>query len=160
MKRLFVIILILCTWVAYPMLHAQVYTTSSATYHSIGTSGMASQPTSTSFRSTSSYARSASAVQTTSSVSYSTAPMRMANGTITTVASQLKGGVLTEGTDSPTGYIPTRPQRVPGVPLPIGEGWDVVLLLAMLCGGYVVRRYISVKRLNGRKTEVKASEMR
>lgn len=130
------------------MLHAQVYTTSSATYHSIGTSGMASQPTSTSFRSTSSYARSASAVQTTSSVSYSTAPMRMANGTITTVASQLKGGVLTEGTDSPTGYIPTRPQRVPGVPLPIGDGWDVALLLAILCVGYVVWKYMLVRRSN------------
>ena len=130
------------------MLHAQVYTTSSATYHSIGTSGMASQPTSTSFRSTSSYARSASAVQTTPSVSYSTAPMRMANGTITTVASQLKGGVLTEGTDSPTGYIPTRPQRVPGVPLPIGDGWDVAMLLAILCLGYVVWKYMSVRRSN------------
>jgi hypothetical protein len=130
------------------MLHAQVYTTSSATYHSIGTSGMASQPTSTSFRSTSSYARSASAVQTTSSVSYSTAPMRMANGTITTVASQLKGGVLAEGAESPTGYIPTRPQRVPGVPLPIGDGWDVAMLLAILCVSYVVWKYMSVRRSN------------
>ena len=109
---------------------------------------MASQPTSTSFRSTSSYARSASAVQTSSSVSYSTAPMRMANGTITTVASQLKGGVLAEGAESPTGYIPTRPQRVPGVPLPIGDGWDVALLLAILCVGYVVWKYMSVRRSN------------
>lgn len=148
MKRLFVIILILCTWVAYPMLHAQVYTTSSATYHTMGTSSMASQPTTASFRSTSSYARGGSAVQTTSSVSYSTAPMRMANGTITTVASQLKGGVLAEGADSPTGYIPTRPQRVPGVPLPISDGWDVALLLAILCVGYVVWKYRSVRRSN------------
>ena len=148
MKRLFVILLILCSWVAYPMLHAQVYTTSSATYHTMGTSSMASQPTTASFRSTSSFARSGSAVQTTSSVSYSTAPMRMANGTITTVASQLKGGVLAEGADSPTGYIPTRPQRVPGVPLPIGDGWDVVLLLAILCVGYVVWKYMSVRRSN------------
>ena len=148
MKRLFVIILILCTWVTYPMLHAQVYTTSSATYHTMGTSSMASQPTTASFRSTSSFARGGSAVQTTSSVSYSTAPMRMANATITTVASQLKGGVLTGGTDSPTGYIPTRPQRVPGVPLPIGDGWDVALLLAILCVGYVVWKYMSVRRSN------------
>lgn len=130
------------------MLHAQVYTTSSATYHTMGTSSMASQPTTASFRSTSSYAAGGSAVQTTSSVSYSTAPMRMANGTITTVASQLKGGVLAEGADSPTGYIPTRPQRVPGVPLPIGDGWDVVLLLAILCLGYVVWKYMSVRRSN------------
>ena len=148
MKRLFVILLILCSWVAYPMLHAQVYTTSSATYHSIGTSGIAAQPTTT-FRSTSNYARGGSAVQTTSSVSYSTAPMRMANGTITTVASQLKGG-LAEGTDTYTGYIPTRPQRVPGVPdtLPIGDGWDVALLLAILCVGYVVWKYMLVRRSN------------
>ena len=149
MKRLFVIILILCTWVAYPLLHAQVYTTSSATYHTMGMSSMASQPTTASFRSTSSFARGGSAVQTTSSVSYSTAPMRMANGTITTVASQLKGGVLAEGADSPTGYIPTRPQRVPGVPLPIGDGWDVAMLLARLCVSYVVWKYISVRRSNG-----------
>ena len=130
------------------MLHAQVCTTSSATYHTMGTSSMASQPTTASFRSTSSFARGGSAVQTTSSVSYSTAPMRMANGTITTVASQLKGGVLTGGTDSPTGYIPTRPQRVPGVPLPISDGWDVALLLAILCVGYVVWKYMSVRRSN------------
>ena len=130
------------------MLHAQVYTTSSATYHTMGTSSMASQPTTASFRSTSSYAAGGSAVQTTSSVSYSTAPMRMANGTITTVASQLKGGVLAEGADSPTGYIPTRPQRVPGVPLPIVDGWDVALLLAILCVGYVVWKYMSVRRSN------------
>lgn len=150
MKRLLVIILILCTWVAYPMLYAQVYTTSSATYRTIGTSSLASPPTTASFRSTSSYAGGGSAQQTTLSVSYSTAPMRMANGTITTVASQLKGGVLAEGTDSPTGYIPTRPERVPGVPdtVPLQEGWDVALLLFILCIGYVVWKYMSVRRLN------------
>lgn len=149
MKRLFVILLVLCPLVSYSALWAQIYSTSSATYHTMGTSSMASQPTTASFRSTSSFARGGSAVQTTSSVSYSTAPMRIANGTITTVASQLKGGVLTGGTDSPTGYIPTRPQRVPGVPLPIGDGWDVALLLAILCVGYVVWKYMSVRRSNG-----------
>jgi hypothetical protein len=90
---------------------------------------------------------------------FSAAPMNVAKGTIKTIASTISGGVLS--VEENTGFIPTQPQRAPGVPaVPIGEGWDVVLLLAMLCGGYVVRRYISVKQLNGRKTEVKASEMR
>ena len=89
---------------------------------------------------------------------FSAAPMNVAKGTIKTIASTISGGVLS--VEENTGFIPTQPQRAPGVPVPIGEGWDVVLLLAMLCGVYVVRRYISVKRLNGRKAEVKASERR
>lgn len=149
MKRLFVILLVLCPLVSYSAQWAQIYSTSSATYRSISTSGLELQPTILDFRSTSSYFGRTSTAQITRSVSYSTAPMRMANGTITTVASQLRGGVLTGGTDSPTGYIPTRPQRVPGVPLPIGDGWDVALLLAILCVGYVVWKYRSVRRSNG-----------
>lgn len=147
MKRLLVIILILCTWVAYPMLYAQVYTTSSATYRTIGTSSLASPPTTASFRSTSSYAGGGSAQQTT--VSYSTAPMRMANGTITTVASQLKGGVLAEGTDSPTGYIPTRPERVPGVPdtVPLHLDWDALLFILLLLIPYLYR--VDKRRISG-----------
>ena len=89
--------------------------------------------------------------------------MNIANGTVKTIASSIQGGVLSNGVDVAAG-----PQRIhdrrntmaPPTETPIGDGWDVVLLLAMLCGGYVVRRYISVKRSNGRKTEVKASEMR
>ena len=128
----------LCAWVYCPMLHAQLFTTSSATYRSISNGAMASQPTTSAFRSTSAYTGRGSAVQESPSISYSTAPMRVANGTITTVASQLTGGGLADEDDSPTGYIPTRPKRVPGVPdtVPLNDGWDVAILLAIMCLAY------------------------
>lgn len=141
MKRLFVIILLLCTWVAYPMLHAQVYTTSSATYRSVCGGGMAVQPSTTTFRSTSSYAGRSSVARVAPSRAYSTAPMYMANGTITTVASQLQGGELAETPSSSNGFSPQQRAVIPGVPYPpqpLGEGWDVALLLSLLCLGYAV----------------------
>ena len=128
----------LCPLVSYSALWAQIYSTSSATYRSISTSGVGVSPATSDFRSTSSYSERTSTAQITRSVSYSTAPMRVANGTITTVASQLTGGVLADEDDSPTGYIPTRPKRVPGVPdtVPLNDGWDVAILLAILCLSY------------------------
>lgn len=142
MKRLFVIILLLCTWVAYPMLHAQVYTTSSATYRSVCGGGMAVQPSTVTFRSTSSYAGRSSVARVAPSRAYSTAPMYMANGTITTVASQLQGGELAETPSSSNGFSPQQRAVIPGVPYyppqPLGDGWDVALLLSLLCLGYAV----------------------
>jgi hypothetical protein len=128
----------LCAWVYCPMLHAQLFTTSSATYRSISNGAMASQPTTSAFRSTSAYSNCNSAVQVASSKFSSTAPMHVSNGSITTIASQLTGGVLADEDDSPTGYIPTRPKRVPGVPdtVPLNDGWDVAILLAILCLSY------------------------
>ena len=76
--------------------------------------------------------------------------MNIANGTVKTVASSIRGGVLSDADAS--GYLPpTAPKRSPGVPntLPIGDGWDVALLLAILCVGYVVWKYMSVRRSNG-----------
>ena len=120
------------------MLHAQLFTTSSATYRSISNGAMASQPTTSAFRSTSAYANRNSAVQVASSRFSSTAPMHVSNGSITTIASQLTGGVLADEDDSPTGYIPTRPKRVPGVPdtVPLNDGWDVAIVLAIMCLAY------------------------
>lgn len=141
MKRLFVIILLLCTWVAYPMLHAQVYTTSSATYRSVCGGGMAVQPSTATFRSTSSYAGRSSVARVAPSRAYSTAPMYMATGTITTVASQLQGGELAETPSSSNGFSPQQRVVIPGVPYPpqpLGESWDVALLLSFLCLGYAV----------------------
>ena len=142
MKRLFVIILLLCTWVAYPMLHAQVYTTSSATYRSVCGGGLAVQPSTATFRSTSSYAGRSSVARVAPSRAYSTAPMYMANGTITTVASQLQGGELAETPSSSNGFSPQqRAAVIPGVPYPpqpLSDGWDVALLLSLLCLGYAV----------------------
>jgi hypothetical protein len=78
--------------------------------------------------------------------------MNVANGAVKTVASSIHGGVLSDADAS--GYLPpTAPKRSPGVPntkpeSPIGDGWDVALLLALLCVGYVVRRYLMLKQMN------------
>ena len=104
-------------------------------YHSFSTGGAGCAPTSVEFRSTSTYKSVA-----TSSSSYSTAPMHMANGTVKTVASSIQGGVLSE---EPTGY--TDPNRIrgrqntmapPTETAPLGDGWDVAILLAILCLSY------------------------
>ena len=126
---------------AYPVLHAQVYTTSSATYRSVCGGGMAVQPSTATFRSTSSYAGRSTVARVAPSRAYSTAPMYMANGTITTVASQLQGGELAETPSSSNGFSPQQRAVIPGVPYPpqpLGEGWDVTLLLSLLCLGYAV----------------------
>ena len=73
-----------------------MYTTSSASYHSYSTIGVATPPSTASFRSTSVYREYGSTALNTSSTSYSTAPMRVATGGISTIASQLAGGVLAE----------------------------------------------------------------
>ena len=150
MKRLFVILLVLCAWVANPMLHAQVYTTSSANYHSVSSGGMVSLPEASSFRSTSAYAMRKSGYTVTSKT-YSTAPMCMATGTISTVASQLAGGVLAEESYGPNNDL-RGPRRGPGSggiappDTPIGDGWDVALLLALLCLAYGIYLRRNAKR--------------
>jgi hypothetical protein len=59
------------------------------------------------------------------------------------------GGVLLDNSNSNGGYIPTITPVIPGVPdTPIDDGWDVALLLALLCVGYVVRRYLTLKQVN------------
>jgi len=149
LKRLFVILLVLCPLVSYSALWAQIYSTSSATYRSISTSGVGVSPATSDFRSTSSYSGRTSTAQKTRSVSYSTAPMRVANGQITTAASQLQGGMLAE---PPVSYLeskPHGPRRAPWVPdenVPLGDGWDVALLLSFLCLGYAI--YIKRKSIN------------
>lgn len=115
-------------------------------YHSFSTGGAVSAPTSVEFRSTSTYKSVA-----TSSSSYSTAPMHMANGTVKTVASSILGGVLSE---EPTGY--TDPNRIrgrqntmapPTETAPLGDGWDVAILLAIMCLAYGIylRRNVTTK---------------
>jgi hypothetical protein len=80
--------------------------------------------------------------------------MNIANGAIKTAASSIKGGVLADD-----GNNPSNPARIQGrrnstmepptnTDAPIGEGWDVALLLALLCVGYVVRRYLTLKQVN------------
>lgn len=153
LKRLFVIWLILCTWVSCPMLQAQVYTTSSATYHSYSSGGWVEAPASFQFRSTSKY------IQSSQAVVYSTAPIQVSNGAIRTVASSLEGGKLAE---EQTAYIPTIRNRQNGTMappseedggteeyLPLSFDWDAVLLLMLLMGGYAC--FIAYKQKNVKK---------
>lgn len=131
----------LCAWVYCPMLHAQLFTTSSATYRSISNGAMASQPTTSAFRSTSAYANRNSAVQVASSIFSSTAPMHVSNGSITTIASQLQGGAIADESVSYEDNMGSGPRRAPWVPdenenVPLGDGWDVAILLAFMCLAY------------------------
>ena len=126
------------------MLQAQIYTTSSQ--YSYSMAGVATPPSATPFRSTSSYMAGGSGINTSS---YSTAPMRMATGSISTVASQLAGGVLAEECQMYHDEF-SGPRRLPGAggiappDTPIGDGWDVALLLVLLCAVYTF--YIFRKR--------------
>ena len=75
--------------------------------------------------------------------------MQVANGSIKTIASSVTGGVLT---NNEGGYIPPTTGNdqgavIAGVPdLPIGDGWDVALLLVLLCAGYAVYCYKKNKK--------------
>ena len=149
MKRLFIILLVLCPCFAGGIMQAQLYTTSSSRGVHLSTSkGVIATPSISNFRSTSVYRTTV--MQENTSTSYS-APMYVANGAIQTVASSIRGGVLSEEGENNVGYISPmrRAAVIPGVPdTPIGEGWDVALLLALLCVGYVVRRYLTLKQVN------------
>jgi hypothetical protein len=126
------------------VIHAQIYTTSSVKLRSYTNGGGIVAPTSMEFRTTSVYGNSIAQKR-----SYSTAPMQVANGSIKTIASTVTGGVLLDNSNSNGGYIPTITPVIPGVPdTPIDDGWDVALLLALLCVGYVVRRYLTLKQVN------------
>ena len=136
MKRLILILFILIPLLTQGQLQAQIYSTSSSRHHTYTSGGVAPAPATYEFQSTSRFRA------TSSNNSYATAPMQVANGSIKTIASSVTGGVLT---DNDGGSIPPaiggdNGAVIAGVPdLPIGEGWDVLLLLAMLCTIYVVR---------------------
>ena len=77
-------------------------------------------------------------------VVYSTAPMRVANGTVTTVASTIQSGILADEQDyAPVSRMPGRrntmaPPTDTDPFVPIGDGWDVALLFFILCMGYII----------------------
>lgn len=89
--------------------------------------------------------RSTSSYATTSTLSsYSTAPIRIANGSIQTVANQLDNIRLADdlidyGTSSESGFIPTGPQRsiAPPTKAPLHLDWDALLFLLALVTLYV-----------------------
>lgn len=137
--------LILCPLLPQGGLQAQIFSTASSRHHSYSSGGVAVAPSTYEFQSTSIYGTA------NSRKSYATAPMQVANGSIKTIASSVTGGVLTnnEGGSIPPTTGNDQGAVIAGVPdLPIGEGWDVALLLALLCVGYVVRRYLTLKQVN------------
>ena len=131
LKRLFTILFMLCTWVFYPMLQAQIYTTSSATYRSCSTGGWMDKPSVYQFRTTSFY------VQRNGVIQYSTAAMTVANGSIKTVASKLQGGIYADEFASEQCITPKRMGPAgggiapppPNYNQPLALEWDVCLLL-------------------------------
>ena len=139
--------LILCTWVNYPMLHAQIYTTSSARYKSCSSGGSyigTATPTISDFRSTSTYIikeQRTSALHTT----HTPVQLQLANGTIRTAASALGGGELAQE-PSASEFVPTNSRKSPGdggLPppdLPLGDSWQVWLLMALLYSFYCYRK--------------------
>ena len=131
---------------SYGHLQAQMYSTSSRMHHSYSTGGTVEAPSHVEFRSTSVYN---SNLRNTQQKCYSTAPMNVANGAVKTIATSVQGGVLTDDANSTTG-----PQRIqnrrntmaPPTETPIGDGWDVALLLVLLCAGYAVYCYKKNKK--------------
>ncbi|MBQ2291308.1 MAG: hypothetical protein II248_04015 [Paludibacteraceae bacterium] len=146
MKRLFIILIVLCPYISYGHLQAQMYSTSSRMHHSYSTGGTVEAPSHVEFRSTSVYN---SNIRNTQQKCYSTAPMNVANGTVKTIASSIQGGVLSSGDSYASG-----PQRIrgrqntmaPPTETPIGDGWDVALLLTLLCAGYALYCYKKNKK--------------
>lgn len=131
---------------SYGHLQAQMYSTSSRMHHSYSTGGTVEAPSHVEFRSTSVYN---SNIRKTQQKCYSTAPMNVANGAVKTIASSIQGGVLSDGDSYASG-----PQRIrgrqntmaPPTETPIGDGWDVALLLVLLCVGYAVYCYKKNKK--------------
>ena len=139
MKRIYIILLVLCPMIHFSSARAQIFTTSSSTYRSYGGGGDISIATPYSSGSNS-FMRSNSQYATSSSDNaYSTAPICIANGSIKTVASTLGGGVLSDE----TGFIPTTPQNnstttnnngtiAPPQFAPLHLDWDALLFILML----------------------------
>ena len=137
---------------------AQLFSTSASDIHSYGGggNGFASMPSS-SMRGTTSFSSSSAASTTIGN--YSTAPMRMANGTVQTAASTLTGGMLADETGftsegGNTGFIPTDPQRSIAPPNPEDENvplhldWDALLFILLLLIPYLYR--VDKRRISGK----------
>ena len=144
MKRLFVILLVLCPLVVSSALWAQVYTTSSASYNSYSTTGLAMYPTHSDFRRTSTYISVVG--KRNPAIASATAPLRVANGTVKTVASQLSGNWSVDNIQPKGDNLFSGSRRAPFVPdeTPLSDGLDVFILFLLLCAGYAI--YISRKR--------------
>lgn len=146
MKHRFLILICLCLIMGNSTAFAQLFSTSSSSFHSYGGGGSYAPTPS----STTSSIRSTSSFSTATTISnYSTAPIHMANGTLHTAASTLSGGMLADETGfttdaGDTGFIPISPQRPIAPPdenVPLHLDWDAFLLLLSLVLIYTLRHY-------------------
>ena len=132
---------------------AQLFSTSSSSFHSYGGGGSYAPTPS----STTSSIRSTSSFSTATTISnYSTAPIHMANGTLQTAASTLSGGMLADETGfttdaGDTSFIPISPQRPiapPDVNAPLHLDWDALLFILLLLIPYLYR--VDKRRISGK----------
>lgn len=157
MKRIYFILLLLCTLVFPTQVSAQIYSTAEAALQSAKHKSRQTifvEPTPITFRSTSSYITSHT--QATSAIH----TIRFANGTIQTAASTLKGGILADD----TGFISTDDNQTntnnnneeedddhgwgPGTPdLPLHLDWDALLFILLLTIPYLYR--VDKRRISG-----------
>lgn len=155
LKHRYLILICVCLLLSNTLMHAQLFSTSASDIHSYGGggNGFASMSSSAKIGTTS---FSGSSAASTTIGNYSTAPMRMANGTVQTAASTLNGGMLADETGfttegGNTGFIPTGPQRSiapPDVDAPLHLDWDALLFIFLLLIPYLYRvdkRRISIK---------------
>lgn len=144
MKKISIILFLLCTTVCGGQLLAQIYTTSSAVYKPFGGSAYSgsSIPEATNFHSTSTYIHNDQRTITLHAT-YAPTEIKLANGAIRTVATNITVENETVASNS-TGYIPTGPMRAPGSggiappDTPLELGWDVAILLLFCCLVYAV----------------------
>ena len=153
MKHRFLILICLCLIMGNSTAFAQLFSTSSGSFHSYGGGGSyAPTPSSatSSIRSTSSFSTA------TTISNYSTAPIHMANGTLQTAASTLSGGMLADETGfttdaGDTGFIPISPQRPIAPPdenVPLHLDWDALLFILLLLIPYLYR--VDKRRISGK----------
>lgn len=139
MKRIYIILLLLCPLIHFSSAKAQLFTTSSSTYRSYGGGGDISIATPYSSGSNSFMRSNSQFANSSSNHAYSTASICIANGSIKTVASTLEGGILSDE----TGFIPTTPQNnstttnnngtiAPPQFAPLHLDWDALLFILML----------------------------
>lgn len=143
----------MCLLLSNTLMHAQLFSTSSYEIHSYGGGGNGFASMSSSAKSGTTSFSGSSATSTTIG-NYSTAPLRMANGSIQTAASTLSGGILADETGftsdgGNTGFIPTDPQRSIAPPqfAPLHLDWDALLFIILLLIPYLYR--VDKRRISG-----------
>ena len=141
------------------MLHAQIYTTSSAGYKSVsggGLFGTAVDPAAPRFRSTSTYIIKE---QRTTAVhaNYTPVQIQLANGSIRTAAAAIGGGELAHD-PSEAEFIPTNSKRGPGQgglappDTPIGDSWQVWLIMLAVYTLYLRHKQLKNQTKNTEKS--------